>query len=50
MARQERPPEEQRYTISEPLQHYLVNILPHHLKDVVLHLSIPATEKKQDMH
>ena len=38
-----------KLVISEPLRHYLVNIQPHHLKDVVLHLSIPATEKKQDM-
>ena len=44
MARQERPPEEQRCMISTPLRHYLVNIQPNHLKD------IPATEKKRDMH
>jgi hypothetical protein len=50
MARQERPPEEQRCMIPVPLRHYLVNIKPHNLKDVVLHLSIPVTEKKQDMH
>jgi len=46
----QRPTRRTKLVISEPLRHYLVNIQPHHLKDVVLHLSIPATEKKQDMH